>query len=143
VAEGERAERFPIALVYVALVVLGATLGIWGAFLVPLRLPGGIEGLSVVIAFVGNVAAGLGAALAARDLPAAAMPGIGWLVAVLVASSVARPNGEVIIPGRLPVDPGVAVVGNLYLLAGLVGALAAVVLASLFTRRAERPTTKA
>ncbi|MBV9290832.1 MAG: hypothetical protein JO222_00150 [Frankiales bacterium] len=142
-AEEERADRFPIGLVYVALVVLGAVLGIWGAFLVPLRLPGGVEGLSVVIAFVGNVAVGLSAAIAARDLPAAAMPGIGWLVAVLLASSVSRPSDEVIIPGRLAGDPGVAVVGILYLLAGLVGALAAVALASFFTRRAERPTTKA
>jgi hypothetical protein len=42
---------------HAALLLLGVALGVWGLFLVPLRLPGGVEGLSVVVAIVGNLAA--------------------------------------------------------------------------------------
>jgi hypothetical protein len=133
-------DRFPIGLVYAVLVLLGAALGILGAFLVPLRLPGGIEGLADVLALVGNVVVGAAAAWGARALPAAAMPGIGWLVAVLVTLSVARPTDEVIIPGSLGSDPGIGTVGMLYLFAGAIGGVLAVVVAARFTRQAGPPT---
>lgn len=123
-------DRFPLAAVYAVLLVLGALLGIWGAFLVPLRLPGGIEGFSDVLALVGNILVGFFAARGARSVPAAAMPGIGWLVAVLAAGTVARPHDEVVIPSSLGSDPGIGKVGTFYLLLGAVGAVAAVLLAN-------------
>jgi hypothetical protein len=123
-------DRFPLAAVYAVLLLLGAALGIWGAFLVPLRLPGGIEGLADVLAFGGNVLVGTLAARGARTVPAAAMPGIGWLIAVLVVGSVVRPADEVVIPASIENDPGIGTVGTLYLLLGAVGAVTAILLAN-------------
>jgi hypothetical protein len=130
-------DRFPLGAVYAVLLLLGAALGVWGAFLVPLRLPGGIEGFSDVLALVGNIAVGFLAARGARSVPAAAMPGIGWLVAVLVVGTVARPADEVVIPARLGNDPGVGKVGTFYLLLGAVGAVAAILLANRDRKRWE------
>jgi hypothetical protein len=127
-------DRFPIAAVYAVLFLLGVALAVWEAFLVPLRLPGGTEGLAVVLAFGGNLAVGVGAARAVRTVPAAAMSGIGWLVAVLVLSSVARPADEVVIPSKLATDPGVGTVGTLLLFAGALGTTIAVVLANRMPR---------
>jgi len=121
--------------VYVVLLLLGAALGIWGAFLVPLRLPGGIEGLADLIAFGGNLTVGVLAARGTRDVPAAAMPGIGWLLSTLVVSTVARPSDEVVIPAKIASDPGIGTVGTLFLFAGALGAVAAVVLANRTLRR--------
>lgn len=123
-------DRFPLAAVYAVLLLLGAALGVWGAFLVPLRLPGGIEGFSDVLALVGNIVVGFFAGRSARSVPAAAMPGIGWLFAVLAIGTVARPADEVVIPSSLGSDPGVGTVGTLYLLLGAVGAIVAVLLAN-------------
>ncbi|MDQ1696849.1 MAG: hypothetical protein QOJ03_2202 [Frankiaceae bacterium] len=134
------ADRFPLAVVYAALILLGGVLGIWGAFLVPLRLPGGIEGLADVIAVGGNLVVGVLAARSTRTVQAAAMPGLGWLVAVLLVLTVVRPADEVIIPGRIPSDPGIGPVGTLFLLGGAVGAVVAVLLAGRFTRGAGPPT---
>lgn len=137
--DGERRpDRFPVALVHLALALLGAMLGVWGAFLVPLRLPGGAEGLADVIAAASTFGVGVLAARGAGSLTAAATPGIGWLVAVLVISGVARPSDEVVIPGRLGTDPGVGTVGTIFLFAGALGAVAAVLLASRFARRPSR-----
>jgi hypothetical protein len=133
-------DRFPMLAVYLALVVLGGALGVWGAFLVPLRLPGGIEGLADVIAVGGNLVAGVAAARVTRTVQAAAMPGLGWLVAVLIVITTARPAGEVIVPGSLGNDPGIGPVGTLFLLGGAVGAVVAVLLASRYTRGAGPPT---
>ena len=123
-------DRFPLGAVYAVLLLLGAALGIWGAFLVPLRLPGGIEGLADVLAFVGNVVVGTLAARGARSVPAAAMPGIGWLVAVLAVGTFVRPADEVVIPAKIASDPGIGTVGTLYLLLGAVGAVVAILLAN-------------
>jgi hypothetical protein len=133
----EEEDRFPLAAVYAVLFLLGAALGIWGAFLVPLRLPGGLEGFSDLLAFAGNVAVGYFAARGARNVPAAAMPGIGWLVAVLVVGTYVNPADEVVIPGKLLQDPGIGTVGNLYLLLGAVGAMLAILLANRYRDRWE------
>lgn len=125
-----RPDRFPIVAVHVVLVLLGAAMGVWGAFLVPLRLPGGVEGLADVIALGGNLGVGLLAAYGARSIPAASMPGIGWLISTLVLSSTAWPRGEVVIPAKLGNDPGVGTVGTLFLIAGIVGAVLAIVIAN-------------
>jgi hypothetical protein len=115
---------------HAALFLLGAALGLWGVFLVPLRLPGGLEGLSVVIAVVGNLAAArLGGFGFATPL-AAAMPGIGWLVSVLVlvGGLPGLPGGgeDVLLPGKLPMDPGIVNVGLGWVFGGALGALAGV-----------------
>ena len=123
-------DGFPLSAVYAVLFLLGAALGIWGAFLVPLRLPGGIEGLSDVLALVGNIAVGFLAARGARSVPAAAMPGVGWLIAVLAVGSYVRPADEVVIPSKIASDPGIGTVGTLYLLLGAVGAVVAILLAN-------------
>ena len=130
----------PMAAVHVALVVLGAVLGLYGAFLVPLRLPGGIEGFSVLLAIVGNAVVGAGAARMTGSLPAAVMPGIGWLVTLLLTVGYVEPGDEAIIPSALSSDPGIGTVGALYLFAGPVGTILAVWLAQRFTRAAQPPT---
>ena len=123
-------DRFPLPAVFAVLLLLGAVLGIWGAFLVPLRLPGGVEGFADVLALGGNVGVGFFAARGARSVPAAAMPGIGWLFAVLAVGSHVQPADEVVIPSKIGSDPGVGTVGTLYLLLGAVGAIVAVLLAN-------------
>jgi hypothetical protein len=126
----EEEDGFPLGAVYAVLLLLGAALGIWGAFLVPLRLPGGIEGFSDVLALVGNIAVGFFAARGARSVPAAAMPGLGWLIAVHAVGSFVRPADEVVIPSKIGSDPGIGTVGTLYLLLGAVGAVVAILLAN-------------
>jgi hypothetical protein len=133
-------DGFPLSAVYAVLFLLGAALGIWGAFLVPLRLPGGIEGLSDVLALVGNIAVGFFAARGARSVPAAAMPGLGWLIAVLAVGSFVRPADEVVIPSKIGSDPGIGTVGTLYLLLGAVGAVVAILLANRDRMRWENNT---
>jgi hypothetical protein len=68
------------------------------------------------------------------------MPGIGWLIGVLLVGSYVRPADEVVIPGKLPQDPGIATVGNLYLLLGAVGAVVAILLANRDRGRWENET---
>lgn len=135
-------DRFPLAAVHAGLFLLGVALGVWGVFLVPLRLPGGVEGLADVIAFGGNLGVGVAAAYGARSLPAAATPGIGWLVAVLTTSSLVRPSDEVILPSSLGSDPGIGTVATLFLVAGAVGAVLAVVIANRYTLRSSAPTSQ-
>ena len=132
-------DRFPLVAVQIALFLLGAVLGVWGAFLVPLRLPGGTEGLAVLIAFAGNFGIGLAASRATGSVPAAAMPGIGWFVSVMVLSAIARPSDEVVIPSSLAVDPGVGKVGTLFLVAGLLGTVLAAVVANRQARATPGP----
>jgi hypothetical protein len=133
-------DRFPMVAVHLVLVLLGAALGLWGVFLIPLRLPGGIEGFSVLLALVGNAVVGIAATRSTGSLPAAVMPGIGWLVTLMLTVGYVTPSDEAIIPGALPADPGIGTVGAFYLFAGPVGTVLAVTFAQRFTRRAERPT---
>jgi hypothetical protein len=132
-------DRFPLPAVYAVLLVLGAALGVWCAFLVPVRLPGGIEGLADVVALVGNLLIGAFAARGTRELLSAAMPGIGWLVTVLVLLTLHWPPDEVVVPGALGADLGIGTVGNLFIFAGAGGAILAVVLGSRFIRTGNRP----
>jgi len=118
--------RLTLVATYVVLVVLGAAIGVWGAFLVPLRLFGHIEGLADVIGLVGTVAAGCLGGLGLRSAPAAVLPGIGWILAFLALGY--GPGGDVVIPGSLGNDHGVAVVGTLYMLSGFLGTLLSAVL---------------
>ena len=137
-AEG-RADRAVLAAGYVLLLVLGAVVGVYGAFLVPLRLVGGVEGLADVLGFAGPLAAGYFGAVGLGVAPAAVFPGIGWIVSILLLGY--SPGGDVVIPGKLGTDPGIGMVGSLYLISGLLGTLAAGVLASTHLRRAARRST--
>ncbi|HET6818195.1 MAG TPA: hypothetical protein VFH66_13300 [Mycobacteriales bacterium] len=116
---------------HAALFLLGAALGVWGLFTVPVRLPGGVEGLAVVIAVVGNLAAARLGGFGFGTPLAAAMPGIGWLVAllVLVGGLPGLPSHaqDVLLPGRLPVDPGIVTVGLGWVGGGCLAALVGVI----------------
>ena len=129
---------------HAALLVLGVALGLWGVFLVPLRLPGGIEGLSVVIAVVGNLAAArLGGFGFATPL-AAAMPGIGWLLCVVVLlgglPGLSSHAEDVLVPGRLPADPGIVAVGAGWVFGGALAALAGVLWVAHLVRPRAAPS---
>jgi hypothetical protein len=136
-------DRFPRWLLYAALLLLGLVLSLWGAFLVPARLPGGVEGLADVVAVAGNLGVGYLAGRLTRDVPAAGMSGIGWLIGAAAALSYVKPSDEVVIPGKLGDDPGVAVVGTVFLLGGAAAAIVAVALVSRYTNRVVRPTSSA
>ena len=129
---------------HAALLLLGVVLGVLGTFLVPLRLAGGVEGLSILVAVVGNVAAARLGAFGFGTPLAAAMPGIGWLVAVLVlAGGLPGMSGhaqDVLLPGKLPADPGIVAVGTAFLFGGAVAALAGVLWASHRIRSATTPS---
>lgn len=123
-------DRALLVATNVVLALLGVALCLWGAFLVPLRVLG-VEGLADVVAFGGNLVAGLLGAAGTGRAPTAAMPGLGWLAVVLVLGGlVPRPEGDVVIPSRIGNDPGVGTVGTLFLFAGAAGLVVAVVLAA-------------
>lgn len=126
---------------HAALFVLGALLGLWGGFLVALRLPGGVEGVSVLIAVVGNLAAARLGGFGFGTPLAAATPGIGWLLAVMVLlgglPGMSGHAQDVLIPGNLPADPGVVVVGYAWVFGGAGAALAGI----LWVAHLVRPRT--
>jgi hypothetical protein len=133
-------DRLVDVATYASLLLLGVALGVYGAFLVPLRLFGGVEGLADVIGFGGVLLAGvLGAAGSARAT-AAVTPGIGWVVAVVALGT--STGGDVVVPGSLGNDPGVGIVGSLYLLSGLAGTLAAAIVVAVRRRRAAARSTQ-
>lgn len=137
-------DRLLTGAAYVVLGVLGAAIGIYGAFLVPLRLFGSVEGLADVIGFVGVTVAGVGGALGLGRPVAAIVPGIGWIVAIGVLGS--SHDQDIVIPGSLGNDPGIGKVGALYLASGLVGTLVAGLVAGRRLRRrppdSPAPTTR-
>jgi len=131
VEQAGRDGRVVVVAAYAALVLLGGVLAVWDTFLVPLRLPGGIEGLSAVLAFAGNFAAGGLGQFGFGTPLAAAMPGLGWLPTVLVLGGGAPGHaGDVLIPGSFAADPGVSKVGIGFMVAGAIGAVVAVARAS-------------
>jgi hypothetical protein len=130
----DRDGRATLVAAYAVLLVLGLAVGVWGAFLVPLRLFGRVEGLADVIGLAGTVLAGCLGGFGLASAPAAVVPGVGWILAVLALGY--SPGGDVVIPGSLGNDHGVAVVGTLYLGSGLVGTLVAGVLVARRLRRA-------
>lgn len=125
-------------LLDLVLLLIGGLLGLIGCFLVPLRLGGGIEGLAIGIGLIGNFGVGLLGGLGNRSMRSALAPGLGWFFVVAVLSIVA-PGGDVIIPGKLPTDPGVVTVGETFLVVGVVGVIAALSVTSLYTRRPDAP----
>ena len=91
--QAERAERRTgLALV----VVLALLTGLWGAFLVPLRVGGVAVPVAVLVAGVANAVLGVaGGRLAGRS--GAAAPGLVWFGVVVVLQS-RRPEGDLVLP---------------------------------------------
>lgn len=127
-------DRLLLVAADLALVAAGVMLGVWAAFLVPLRLFGHIEGLSDVLALVGTFGLGWFGASGTGTVVASVLPGLG-LLPVAVAAGGNGPGGDLVVPGKLGDDPGVGVVGTLFVFAGLAGLVAAVVVATRRTRR--------
>jgi hypothetical protein len=127
-------DRLLLVAADLSLVAAGVMLGVWAAFLVPLRLFGHIEGLSDVIALVGTFGLGWLGASGTGTVVASVLPGLG-LLPVAIAAGGNGPGGDLVVPGKLGDDPGVGVVGTLFVFAGLAGLVAAVVLATRQTRR--------
>lgn len=127
-------DRILLTFTYVALAVAGAMVGLWAAFLVPLRLPFGVEGLSDVIAFAAPIGLGILATYGVRSTIAALVPGLALIVVTLVASG-NGPGGDLIVPGYLQSDPGVGRVGTVLIFAAIFGTAIAVVVASRRIRR--------
>lgn len=131
-----------------SLFVAGLAYGTWAVFLVPVRLWGGLEGLALLVTIVGNLALGWLAAWSLRSPRAALWPALGWLVATAAMALSVGPGGDIVVPGGLPYDPGVPVVGELNWLAGIASAAGALVLGSFaarsgFTRQRESPKQSA
>lgn len=82
------------------LAVLGALLGLVGAFLVPLRVAGVPVPVSAVLAALGNFGLGLAGARAAGDRLGVLAPAAGWFGVVTLAS-MRGPGGDVVLPGSL------------------------------------------
>jgi hypothetical protein len=107
------------------------------AFLVPLRLFGGVEGLVVVMAAIGNAGLGMLASFGLDHRSAALAPGLGWFVAASYFTFVGH-GGDVVVPGGLANDPGVVWVGLLWYFLGVGGFGVALIVSALAART--RPT---
>jgi hypothetical protein len=136
------AERAIRIATYGLLFVAGVLLGTIETFLVPQRLFGGVEGASALAAFAGNAIVGCLGGIGTRSLAGAAAPLLGWFVAVGVLTFVSF-GGDVIVPGKLPSDPGIVVVGEAMLVFGLVGGAVGMFTTVYFTSRAKAPTSDA
>ena len=128
-------DRLLTVATLVALFVAGLVIGCWSVFLVPLRLPGGIEGTSDVLILVAGAGLGVLGTWGTRSLVAAVLPGLGILAVVAVAT-IAGPGGDVLLATGVKGDPGLGVVGELVLLAALAGPLLALTVATRMLRRA-------
>lgn len=125
-----------------ALFACGLGYGVWSVWLVPVRLPGGIEGLSLAVTVVGNLLAGLLAGWGLRSRRAPLWPVAGWFFATAAFALVVGPGGDIVVPGGLPADPGVVKVGEYDWLAGLLSAAVVLVIAGRqwgITRHRRRP----
>lgn len=129
-----------LGVTYVVLACIAATSGVIEAFLVPLRLPHGIEGLSVALAFLGNLMIGALGGFGTKTVAGAIVPAAAWFL-TLGFVSVYRAHDDVILPGKLPVDPGVTKVSAAFFLLGILASAIAVALTLRYTRRADQPTS--
>jgi hypothetical protein len=132
-------DRLLHAATLTALFVAGLVVGCWCVFLVPLRLPGGIEGTADVLVVLAGAGLGVLGAWGTRSLVAAVLPGLG-ILAIVAAATIAGPGGAILLAAGVQGDPGLGVVGELVLLASLAGPTVALVVATVILRRAaERP----
>jgi hypothetical protein len=123
---------------YIVLFGVGVLAGTTEAFLIPLRLPGGLEGLAAALAVIGNLGVGLLGGLGTGTTAGAVAPAAGWFAALATVTVVA-PGGDVVIPGSLPADPGIVVVGMVTLLGGLLASIVPIALTGRYTARVNRP----
>jgi hypothetical protein len=133
------AEVGVLVATYVVLAAIGVVLGLIEAFLVPQRMFGGLEGLSAVLAFVGNAVVGSLGGVGTRTITGAVVPITTWFLTVVVLSFYA-PGGDVVIAGKLPADPGVVVTGMAFLIVGILGGGVALVVTAHYTKRGNAPT---
>jgi hypothetical protein len=126
-------ERLAVLAACIVLTAAGLVLGTIEAFLVPVRLFGGLEGLAVVLGVVGNLAVALLAAAGLQTTAGAVAPAAGWFAAASYATFF-NPRGTVIIPGTLGDDPGVPVVGLLWYFGGLLAFGVGIFVSSLRAR---------
>jgi hypothetical protein len=112
----------------VLLFVLGATLGVVGAFLIPAgpRIGSVLLSVGVAVALVGNIVSGLLGTEMTGNRLGAIVPGIGWVVVVLPLGA-KRPEGDLVVTGDTK--------GYAFLLAGLMAAAGVVALAPLWVDR--------
>jgi hypothetical protein len=129
-----------VVVTFVVLALAGFVFGVIGSFEVPYRLPHGLEGLTAVVALLGNVLLGGVGGIGTRRPAGALAPAIGWLVGLGITATYA-PGGDVIIPGSLATDPGVPKVGIALLLLGLLGAAIGVFLTHRYAGRPRRGYT--
>jgi hypothetical protein len=135
-------QRVILLATYVVLAAIGVLLGVIEAFLVPLRLFDGVEGLSAVLALLANLMVALLGGIGTRSSAGVVAPVAGWFVAVGVLSVVA-PGGDVVLAGKLPADPGVVTVGMAFLIAGVIAGAIALVVTVRYTKRQIAPTPQA
>jgi hypothetical protein len=135
-------DRLLTGATLVALFVAGVAVGCWSVFLVPLRLPGGIEGLSDVLVVGAGAGLGVFGTWGTRTLAAAVLPGLGILAVVAVAT-ITGPGGDVVLAAGVKGDPGLGTVGELVLLAALAGPLVALTIAVRLLRRMPPPALPA
>jgi len=131
-------DRWLTGATLAALYVAGLVVGCWSVFLVPLRLPGGIEGTSDVLVVVVGAGLGVLGTWGTRTLVAAVLPGLGILSFVAFAT-IGGPGGDVLLASRVQGDPGLGTVGGLMLIAALAAPLMALVVATRLLRRPPPP----
>jgi hypothetical protein len=127
-------DRLLTGLTLAALYLAGLVVGCYSVFLVPARLPGGVEGMSLVLVL--GLGGGLGVlgTWGTNRLVAAVLPGLGVLTVVALASATG-PGGDVLLAAGVKGDPGLGTVGELMLLAALAAPLLALVVAMRLLRR--------
>lgn len=131
-------DRWLTGATLAALYVAGVVVGCWSIFLVPLRLPGGIEGTSDLLVLVAGTGLGVLGTWGMRSLVAAVLPGLGILTFVALAT-VGGPGNDVLLASGVPGDPGLGTVGELMLLAAIVAPLLALVVATRLLRQPPPP----
>lgn len=136
--QGTRSGAGPVRLVLAValggvLAVLGVVLGVVESFVHPLRVFGVPVG--VVAAVVVNFGVVHLVGRGARSRLYALVPGVGWLLTVVVLS-IGRPEGDFVVPGTW--------VGYAYLIGGTIGAVLGVVLLPWYSLRdtARQPDTQ-
>ncbi|MDP9435473.1 MAG: DUF6113 family protein [Actinomycetota bacterium] len=117
--EDDRGEQVERGVAFALVLLLALLTGLWGAFLVPLRVGGVALPVSVLLAGVGNgVLCWAGGQLLGRL--GAGLPGLLWF-AVAVLLQTRRPEGDLVVPGTWT--------GLLFLVVGSLAAAVAVGLA--------------
>jgi len=135
-------DRWLTGVTLAALYVAGVVVGCWSIFLVPLRLPGGIEGMSDLLVLVFGTGLGVLGTWGIRSLVAAVLPGLGILTFVALAT-VGGPGNDVLLASGVPGDPGLGRVGELMLLAAVAAPLLALVVATRLLRRTPEASASA